>query len=109
MKNFIFATLAVSAALSFTGCMGGSGKSVHVENLPSVAAPGMVSPRAAVDAALSHAGLELSSVTLTKCEKDREWGALVYEIEFERGFFEYEYEVDARTGKVLTSEKSWDW
>ena len=45
----------------------------------------------------------------SKCEKDMEWGTIVYEIEFNRGFFEYEYEVDARSGKILTSEKSWDW
>ena len=108
MTRITYITFAAVAVL-FAGCLNDSGKTMHIENLPSSSIPGLISPREAVDKALAHAGLEISSVSLKKCEKDMEWSTVVYEIEFERGFFEYEYEIDARNGKILTSEKSWDW
>ncbi len=108
MKKITYITLAAVAVL-FAGCLSETGKMMHIENLPTTSIPGLISPREAVNKALAHAGLNISSVALTKCEKDMEWGTIVYEIEFNRGFFEYEYEVDARSGKILTSEKSWDW
>lgn len=108
MKKPLMLAVAAAAVVA-AGCMGDGGKCVHLENLPAASAPDMISPRAAVDAALAHAGPSAASVRLEKCETDREWGTVVYEIEFKRGFFEYEYEVDARNGKILSSEKSWDW
>ena len=108
VKKLTCMTLA-SFAILFAGCLSDSGKTMHIENLPTMKIPGLLSPREAVDKALAHAELDYSSVTLKKCEKDIEWGTIVYEIEFHRGFFEYEYEVDAHNGKILTSGKSWDW
>lgn len=109
MKNSIFAMCAAAAVVFAAGCASDSGKYVQIENLPATAASGMISPRAAIDAALTHAELDAASVRLEKCETDQEWGTIVYEIEFKRGFFEYEYEVDARNGKIISFEKSWDW
>ena len=33
---------------------------------------------------------------------------MVYEVEFESGLFDYEYDVDANTGKILKSKKEFD-
>ena len=54
---------------------------------------------------LNHAALTASDVKRYKAELDRERGLLVYEIEFDSGKYEYEYEVSAESGKILKSEK----
>ena len=43
-----------------------------------------------------------------QCELDRENGIMVYEVEFESGLYDYEYDIDAATGKVLKSKKELD-
>ena len=60
---------------------------------------------AAIKIALAHAGLERSAVRDLKCELDRENGTMVYEVEFESGQFDYEYDIDAASGKILKSKK----
>ena len=49
--------------------------------------------------ALSDAGV--SGVRFEKAKLDHDDGRAVYEIEFEKGNKEYEYEIDALTGKIL--------
>ena len=39
---------------------------------------------------------------------DVENGKTVYEVEFESGLYDYEYDIDAVTGKVLKSKKELD-
>lgn len=56
-------------------------------------------------AALKHAGLAEKDVVRFKSELDKERNGLVYEIEFNSGKYEYEYEVSAENGKVLKHEK----
>lgn len=51
-------------------------------------------------AALAHAGLNSSDVTFTKTKLDRDAGHDEYEIEFTVGGVEYEYTIDAATGKI---------
>lgn len=58
--------------------------------------------------ALEHAGLSAGSVSRLKAERDRENGVLVYEIEFRDGTMEYEYEIEAATGKIRKAEKERD-
>lgn len=50
--------------------------------------------------ALKDAGLSASSVTFTKAKLDREDGIRVYEIEFFTRDMEYEYEINATSGKI---------
>jgi uncharacterized membrane protein YkoI len=63
---------------------------------------------AAKAAALANAGVSESEVTRLKCELDREHGSYVYEVEFDVGRMEYEYEIDAYTGAILKSEHDYD-
>lgn len=58
---------------------------------------------AAMKKALSHAGLSESDVYELEVELDEEDG--IYEVSFETKSYEYEYEVQATTGKILKAEK----
>lgn len=69
---------------------------------------GYIGKDAAKSAALAHAGLSVEQVKFVKCERDREDGRVVYEIEFKMGGMEYEYEIDASTGAVLKYDKERD-
>ena len=59
---------------------------------------------AAGAAVLKHAGLAASQVSRMEVELDHENGRKIYEVEFRSGDREYEYEIDAFTGAVLSSE-----
>ncbi len=62
----------------------------------------------AIEIALTHAGVKRSDVRDLDCELDRENGVLVYDIDFEVGDMEYDYDIDAKTGAVLSSWKERD-
>lgn len=72
------------------------------------AASGDIGAQAAQTAALNHAGVQAGAVSEMKCERDRDDGRTVYEIEFRAGGMEYEYEVDAATGTILKAESEYD-
>lgn len=57
--------------------------------------------------ALTHADLVIEEVTFTKCELDRETDGANYDVEFHtEDHLEYDYEIDAYTGKIISYE--WD-
>lgn len=58
--------------------------------------------------ALSHAGLNSADVRFTKVKLDKDDGISVYEIEFISGRYEYEYEINAETGKIIDWDKEID-
>lgn len=60
---------------------------------------------AAKAAALSHAGVAAGDAWDMKCELDCDDGRYLYEVEFDAGGLEYEYEIDAETGTVLKAER----
>lgn len=62
----------------------------------------------AKEIALKHAGLKKSEVTKLQAERDRDDGIVKYEVEFEKGRMEYDYEINAETGKILKAEKDYD-
>lgn len=59
---------------------------------------------AAVDAALGHAGVTRSEVRKLDVELDYEHGSMVYEVEFEVGAAEYEYDIGAADGDIVWYE-----
>lgn len=61
-----------------------------------------ISADAAKNAALKDAGVSAADTKRMECDLDRD--DLVYEIEFTSGGVEYEYEVDAVSGKILHKE-----
>ena len=67
-------------------------------------ASGTVSAEDAKKTAFEHAGLNEADCRDVKCKLDDG----KYEVSFKQGRTEYEYEIDARTGKILDFEKDID-
>jgi len=99
--------LVAGAALALlTGCM-----EENYINVSAVSAPlGGIAATNAVAIALKDAGFEnLSDVSLKKCEVEGGIVKPVYEIEFAKLFREYEYDIDARSGRIIKSKKKFGW
>lgn len=56
--------------------------------------------------ALAHAGLSEGDISFYRTDMDVERGVLVYEIDFYCGGYEYEFDIDARTGEVVKNKIS---
>jgi uncharacterized membrane protein YkoI len=70
---------------------------------------GVLTQEEALASALTHAKLKKGDLDFVKkVEMDFEHGRRIYEIEFYKDGFEYEYDIDAVTGKVLKFKKDWD-
>ncbi len=59
----------------------------------------------ALEAAYAHAGVKAADTFKNECELEREDGIMIYSIEFKTATHEYEYEINAESGKVLKAEK----
>lgn len=59
-------------------------------------------------AALKHAGVEESQISDVDIDLDRDNGRLIYEVDFNAGNTEYDYDIDAQTGEVISADKSKD-
>lgn len=55
--------------------------------------------------ALSHAGMSESEITNLKVKFDYDDGIAVYEVEFETLRYEYDYEIDARSGAIIEYDR----
>ncbi len=63
-----------------------------------------ISIEEAKNIALKHANINKSDAVLTKEKKDYDDGIYVYEIEYQAGGMEYEFKINADTGKVMEYE-----
>lgn len=64
-----------------------------------------IGKEAALAKAFAHAGLEKNAVTALEIDLDYENGIMVYEIEFDAGRYEYEYDINAVTGAIADAKK----
>lgn len=78
------------------------------DNDAALPAAASVSAERAKSIALANAGLSTGEITEFEIELDTDDGMAVYEIEFKAKGFEYDYEIDAATGKILKREKEKD-
>ena len=69
---------------------------------------GKISAAEAKSIALAHAGLTEAQVKGLRAEYDRDDGRPEYDVEFRVGSMEYEYEIHAETGKILSWDKEID-
>ena len=66
---------------------------------------GNISKSKAKSIALQDAGLKASQIYDYEIELERDNGVLHYEVSFEYNGKDYDYEIDAKTGKILSVEK----
>lgn len=59
----------------------------------------------AIAVALDHAGLTEAEVTRLEAEYDMDDGVAEYDVEFDHSGYEYDYEIDAQTGAVISYHK----
>ncbi|MBC5689297.1 PepSY domain-containing protein [Mediterraneibacter sp. NSJ-55] len=89
MKKYMAAALVSIMVLgAFTGCGIGGGKDIGKD--------------AALEAALNDAGVKEEDTTRLKVSEDRDDGRKTYEIQFDVNGKEYEYEIDASDGGILS-------
>ena len=69
---------------------------------------GQISADKAKEISLSHAGVSASSATFVKAQLDRDDGRLQYDVEFYVGTTEYDYEIDANTGAILSYDHDFE-
>ena len=78
------------------------------EKKTSSKADSIISKAKAKDIALKAAGVKESEIFDYEIELDRDDGVASYEISFQAGNIEYEYDIKASDGKILKAEKDFD-
>jgi len=65
----------------------------------------------AKEAVFSHSGVKESDAKNLRVKFEREDGVYIYDVEFYKGVKEYDYEVNAETGKIITWDNDFedDW
>lgn len=66
---------------------------------------GIISESKAKSIALKDAGLKASDIYDYEIELDRDYSVLKYDISFESGGRDYDYDINATTGKIISVEK----
>lgn len=82
--------------------------SVTTAATTATAAAGIISSQEAESIALTHAGLTADKVRGLHSEYDRDHGREEYEVEFYADGYEYDYEINAQTGEIISHNKEWD-
>ncbi len=62
----------------------------------------------AIEIALNHAGFKQSDVINLSADYDRELNGDEWEIEFDKDGYEYSYDIDAASGKIINNTKEID-
>jgi len=75
----------------------------------SSSSSGLIGESRAKEIALKNAGVSASAAEFLKVELDYDDGVRVYEIEFEAGDFEYEYEINAKSGSIRDFDRDSRW
>ena len=97
-----------SGSSSQNGTQPGTSGAAGTQQGGASAESGMIDGTAAMNAALSHAGLTEADIYGYQSWLDSDHGTQIYEIEFRSGNSEYEYEINAYSGEVLKFESDRD-
>ena len=76
-----------------------------VGNKGTVSSTAKITADEAKAAAFKHAGVNESDVVGLDVDLDRDDGVLKYEVDFYSGGVEYDYDINAETGDVISADK----
>lgn len=76
--------------------------------VPDVSSDTKLSKDEAAQIALSHAGLAAEEVSYLHVESDFDDGIHKYDVQFFHDTFEYDYEIESKSGAILSFEKDRD-
>ncbi len=79
-----------------------------VSSVVSKVSTQLISADRAKEIALNHAGVKKADAKLLKAEYDVDDGVKKYEVEFNSGKYEYDYEINAESGKIIKNHKELD-
>jgi len=122
VKKFLPIIIALILALSLSACGFGMDNSTDKESrnnimsdsiissqisetLDSATTANFISRERAIEIALKNAGLQQADVYDLDAELDRETGGTFWDVDFEAGDYEYSYDIDAKTEKIIHSYK----
>lgn len=80
------------------------GASSIVDDAKSLVDGTKITKDEAKQTAFRDAGVKESEVTALKAKLDRDGNTLKYEVDFRHGNTEYEYDIDASTGKIISKD-----
>ena len=111
--NKTIRNLAIAALFIFPGLSGfpQAAQVQLVQAMPVQQAnplAGLITMADAKRIALTAAGVAEADARNFKVELDSEGVLMLYEVEFDSGFHEYEYKIDARTGAIVGTKKKLD-
>lgn len=86
-----------------------AGDSVEIASQPSSAANAFISETDAKKIAFDHAGVSEADVTGLRIKLDYDDGRQVYDVEFYSGNQEYDYEINAVDGTILSYDNEMDY
>ena len=95
MKKKMIASIIATMALAIAA----------IPVLAATPKSGIISENKAKEIAVDDAGVKMNAVNFTKVQLDTEDGNLEYEVDFNAGKTEFDYDINARTGKILSAEK----
>lgn len=82
---------------------GTTGESTSTQNTDNY-----ITETEAQEIAIAHAGLKESEVSRVKVQFDYDDGRAEYEVEFYVGTMEYDYDIDAETGEIISYDKDYN-
>jgi len=104
-KLLVLLTTALLIAL-FVGCSHPQPQShSHNHNSAPQSSITLITKEQAKAIAFEHAKVTNRPIRGFEIELDKERGDISYEIDFKSGGFEYEYDIHAETGKILSANK----
>ncbi len=78
------------------------------QNNSSTATDKLLTREEAIEIALDHAGFKENEVVNLTAELDKDISISEWEIEFDKGGYEYSYDIDAASGEITKNEKEID-
>ena len=110
IRNFTVLLLACMMLWALCGCtVGRVGADAVLQTVgtptPTGATGVNLTVKEAETATLDHAGFTADQVQYLHTEYELDDGVPQYEVSFHQGRWEYDYEIDARTGEILSYDR----